>query len=135
MIGIISAQNNIQLAIQNQGIANSTYRHGRIRERNGITDGNSLAIEEGQALQAEGKEKQVDTFRHLGYAMNDLNTAAESYEECSECEFSAGNNPKNSYADSGYIPGEFNVVIGDTISGSANRNSSVPRQNSIDIVV
>ena len=33
MIGIISAQNSIELARQNQGLANQRYLSGRIRER------------------------------------------------------------------------------------------------------
>ena len=56
MMGIISTQSNIGLAKQNQALANQTYLSGRIRERQGITDGNQEAIEEGQALQAKGQE-------------------------------------------------------------------------------
>jgi len=81
MIGILSAQNSTQMAIRNQGLADATYGQGRVRERHGITDGNQDAIEEGQKLQAKGKEMQRDTFGHLGDAMRDLNNITYNNEE------------------------------------------------------
>ncbi|MCL2224178.1 MAG: hypothetical protein FWB96_04315 [Defluviitaleaceae bacterium] len=73
MMGVISAQNSIRLAEQNQGLANQRYLAGRIRVRQGLTDGNQDMIEEGQRLQAEGKEMEFGTFEQLGNAMRNIN--------------------------------------------------------------
>ena len=137
MMGIINAQNNIQLARQNQGLANSTYNYGRIRERQGLTDGNQDVIEKGQELQAKGREMQGDTFRHLGNAMNDMNTAVENYEgyEYENGEISTQNSQENSSIYQKQMVGEVDIVVGDAIRGSVNRNVSMPRQSNINITV
>ena len=138
MMGIISAQNNIQLAVQNQWLANSTYRCGRIRERQGLTDGNQDVIEKGQELQAKGKEMQGDTFKHLGDAMRDMNTAtenAENYESYEGSEISTQNSQENLSIYQKEMVGEIDIVIGDAVRGSVNRNISAPRQSKINITV
>ena len=142
MMGVISAQNNIELARQNQGLANQRYSAGRIRERQGLTDGNQDAIEEGQQLQAEGKEMEMGTFEHLGNAMyniNNINTDNQS--EYDESEDSYDENSQETQAVSyeqtnGESNGEFNVVIrGDRVRGSVNRTIPAPRQSRVDISV
>jgi len=118
MMGIINAQNNIELARQNQALANQTYRAGRIREGQGNLSNNQDAVEEGQEMQTKGKEMESDTFEHLGNAMyNSNNIDAEKQSDSYESEDS-------------YV-----VVSDDTVKGSANRAVSAPRQNSVDISV
>jgi len=135
MMGIINAQNSIQLAIQNQGLANSTYRYGRIRERQGITDGNQDVIEKGQELQAKGKEMQSDTFGHLGDAMGTLNNIVENCEEHNECEIAERNGDKSPSLYNKNTDGELDIVIGDVVRGSVNRNVPVPSERNINITV
>ena len=141
MIGIISAQNNIDLARQNQGLANQRYLAGRIRERQGLTDGNQDAIEEGQQLQAEGKEMELGTFEHLGNAMYDMNNInADNQSEYDEYvdSYNEGRQevPAGVYERTN---DEFNGAVRDgAISGSTNRTVSAPRhpaprQSSVDI--
>jgi len=143
MIGIISAQSNIELARQNQGLANQRYLSGRIRERQGLTDGNQDAIEEGQRLQAEGQEMEMGTFEHLGNAMYNINNAnVDNQSEYDESEDSYDGGGQETPAaiyertnDESYV-----AVRGDTIRGSANRTvsaprHSAPRQSSVDITV
>lgn len=134
MIGIISAQSSIELASQNQRIANATVTAGRIRERQGMTDENIKAIEEGREMQAKGKEMQGGTFEHLQDAISDLNNiAVENYEESEVSYESSRENPYVNLEE--YTPGDFNVTIGDTVRGSVNMNVSVSGQSKVDIAV
>ena len=142
MMGVISAQSNIELARQNQGLANQRYLAGRIRERQGLTDGNQEMIEEGQQLQAEGKEMELGTFEHLGNAMYNINNIdTDNQSEHDESEDSYDENSQEtqtvSYGQaSGESYGEFNVVIrGDRVRGSVNRTVPVSRQNRVDVSV
>ncbi|MCL2853825.1 MAG: hypothetical protein FWE20_12510 [Defluviitaleaceae bacterium] len=121
MIGIISAQNSIGLAAQNQGLANQTYRHGRILERQGVTDGNQDAVEKGQEMQERGKEMQASTFEHLG-------EAAESLQDIERIDAEG----QTYYGSADH---ELDVAIGDSIEGSINMEVSVPRQSLIDVAV
>jgi len=141
MIGIISAQNNIDLARQNQGLTNQRYLAGRIRERQGLTDGNQAAIEEGQQLQAEGKEMELGTFEHLGNAMYDMNNInADNQSEYDEY-VDSYNEGRQEVPAAVYerTNDEFNGVVRDgAISGSTDRTVSAPRhpaprQSSVDI--
>ena len=135
MIGILNAQINIDLASQNHRIANSTISAGRIRERQGEWDGNAKAIEEGQELQARGKEIKAGTFEYLRDAINDINSVAKNHEECEEAEASDENYRDKPASHIGYPPGEFDVVVGDTVTGSRSINVPSPRQSSINIAV
>ena len=112
MVGIISAQNNIQLAVQNNRIANSTVNQGRIRERQGIFSGNMQAVEEGQELQAKGEEIKAGTFEHLGNAINDLNISADNNDNYETDEESAD--------DSGGMPEGATRTAGDTTGGNVD---------------
>ena len=140
MMGVITAQSNIELARQNQGLANQRYLAGRTRERQGITDGNQDMIEEGQRLQAEGQEMEFGTFEHLGNAMQNVNNIDTSYQyESEEDDVSYDENSQETGA-VGYEQahdGEFNVVVrSDTVRGSVNRNFSASnRQSRINITV
>jgi hypothetical protein len=141
MMGVISAQSNIELARQNQGLANQRYLAGRIRVRQGLTDGNQDMMEEGQRLKDEGKEMEFGTFEHLGNAMHNINNinadnstendeSEDSYEENSQEAQYVGQTDGEHY-------GEFNVVVhNDTIRGSVNRIFSASnRQSRINISV
>ncbi|MCL2198228.1 MAG: hypothetical protein FWB80_04815 [Defluviitaleaceae bacterium] len=137
MMGVLTAQNNIGLAKQNQATANQRYLAGRVRERQGITDGNPDAIKEGQEMQAEGKEMELGTFEHLSNAMYSINYVSnESEDSYDETDNETGQEISNSEQAGGEADGEFNVVIrGDAIRGSVNRTVTAPRQNSVDISV
>ena len=80
MVGILRAQNNIELASQNQRIANSFISQGRVRVRHQSEE----AVKEGEELIAKGQAIKTDTFEYLENAMNDLNNdinvAVENYE-------------------------------------------------------
>ena len=142
MIGVISAQNNIELARQNQGLANQRYLAGRISERQGITSGNQDMIEKGKQLQAEGKEMEFGTFEHLGNAMqniNDINTDNRAESD----DYDDSNDDTQEISLAGYSGadgehyGEFNVVVRDgVVRGSVNRNFTFSNpQNRIDIAI
>jgi len=141
MVGIISAHSNIELARQNQSLASQRYLAGRVRERQGLTDGNPDAIEEGRQLQAEGQQMEIGTFEHLGNAMHNINNLnSDNRTENHEYEDSYYENNRETssvgYGETdGETYGEFNVVVrGDTARGSVNRNFSASnRQNRIDI--
>jgi hypothetical protein len=139
MMGVITAQSNIELARQNQGLANQRYLAGRIRVRQGLTDGNQDMIEEGQRLQAEGKEMEFGTFEHLGNAMHNINNINRSeYDECEDL-YDENSQETQSVGDEqtdGESYGEFNVVVrGDAVRGSVNRNFSASRQSRVNVTV
>ena len=105
-------------------------------------------IEEGQRLQAEGKEMEIGTFEHLGNAMHNINNIntdnqseyddyEDSYEENSQETQSVSYKRAVSYERANGEPdGEFNVVIrGDRVRGSVNRTAPAPRQGRVDISV
>lgn len=142
MMGVLTAQSNIDLARQNQANANQTYRAGRIREGQGRLSGNQDAVEEGQELQAKGKEMESGTFEHLSNAMYNINnidtdTQTNTYEsEDSQDETTQETQSSSDEQTNDEPYNEVNVVVrGNTISGSVNRTVSAPRQRSIDISV
>ena len=131
-MGVISAQNNISLAKQNQALANQTYQAGKIRERQGITSGNPQALEEGQELQTKGKEMELGTFEHLGNAMSNINNQP----KCDEPENLYYENSQETQVTGYEQTSEFNVVVcGDTAGGSVNSTTSTPSQGGVDISV
>jgi len=142
MMGIMSAQSNIELARQNQALANQTYRAGRIREGQGNLSNNQDAVEEGQEMQAKGKEMESGTFEHLGNAMYNINNIdvdnqSDSYESEDSHDETNQETQSSNYGQINVDSySEFNAVVrGDTVRGSVNRTISAPRQNSVDISV
>ena len=138
MKGLLSAQMNLKLATKIQHSANMTNSDGRILERQGITDGNEKAIEKGRALQAKGEEIRSGVFEYLDKANEDIVAVAEEYKEAAkerreaingrieaaresrDTEASDEDSVESPTDSPGYAPGEFDVVIGDTIRGGGN---------------
>ena len=138
MKGILNAQMNLTLATKVQHSANMAASDGRILERQGITDGNEKAIEKGRELQAKGEEIRTGVFEYLDKANENINAAAEEGKEAAKELREVINDrietaresrdTESSYEDSMenppdflvYKPGEFDVVIGDTIESKEN---------------
>ena len=138
MKGILNAQMNLNLASKVQHSANMTASDGRILERQGITDGNEEAIEKGRELQAKGEEIRAGVFEYLDKANENISAAAEEGKEAAkelreiiydrieaareskDIETSDEESVHNHSDTPRFSPGEFDVVIGDTIKGREN---------------
>jgi len=129
MIGILRAQNNVGLAQQNQNIADSFVRNGRILIYEATTVRDEAGVEEGEAMIAKGEAMKTDTFEHLDNAMNDLNSnvnvVSEQYEETENSDVSSEDGQEISSVNPENADGESEVVVGKLGKGNAGNVGNV----------
>jgi len=137
MIGILRAQNNIELASTNQRVANSLIGDGRVRVREAATVRDEEGLKEGEEMQAMGEAMKADTFDLLDNALEELNVSSVSIsaDDYEESEALSENSQENMYVDYEHTEGESNAVASSVVKGNAKANASFPRLRKFDVTV